>query len=76
MGMLNKGSEASGYQAMGPLGPPPDSVIAQGAREMNLRERVMTHDQRISSLEEENRTLHGGLEKLAKMLQDQFGLIL
>jgi hypothetical protein len=43
-------------------------------RELNLKERVMSHDQRISLLEQQNAALREGVEKLVALLVDQMGL--
>lgn len=63
-------SQPEGYPYQGLAAP------VGAAREMNLRERVMTHDQRIQVLEQENRELRLGLEKLVNHLVSQLGLVL
>ena len=70
---LNQSNAASasgqipGSASIGSIAPP---------REINLRERVLEQHQRIERLEQENRELRDGLERLAGLCADQLGLIL
>ena len=43
-------------------------------REMNLTERVMTHDQRILELEKANNEMRQAVERLSQLLVEQLGL--
>ncbi len=65
-----QGQEATAvYQGL-PREPP------NAPREMHLTERVMTHEQRIAFLEQQNAETRGALEKLAKLIVDQLGLVI
>jgi hypothetical protein len=79
MALFNEGlnKAAAELQAMqSPAYQGPGSVDAQPAREMNMKERVLDHHQRIASLEAQNADLRSAVERLANMLVDQFGLVI
>lgn len=59
----------AGPPITGPMDPQP-------AREMNMKERVLDHHQRIATLENQNADLRSAIERLASMLVDQFGLVI
>jgi hypothetical protein len=62
---------SSGAGIGGRLSDPP---AGQAVREMNLTERVMTHDQRIAQLEAKYNGLVVGLEQVLSQLQRQLGV--